>query len=52
MDLIAYGIYACIALVALVIGVMILAFIWMLATGLRMTPGNVGPRFQRKPPTD
>jgi uncharacterized membrane protein (Fun14 family) len=40
MDIGSLAIYACIAIIALVIGIMILSFIWFFATGLHMTPGS------------
>jgi hypothetical protein len=40
MDIGSLAIYVCIALIALVIGIMILAFIWFFVTGLHMTDGS------------
>lgn len=40
MDIGSLAIYACIAIIALVIGIMILAFIWLFIRGLHMTQGS------------
>ncbi|HEX4442848.1 MAG TPA: hypothetical protein VHZ81_04690 [Galbitalea sp.] len=44
MDPFTFLIYACIVIIVLVLGAMILAFIWFFATGLHMTDGITRPR--------